>query len=165
MLYLSHKPRLRPKKGMLLFLGLVDVVQSINGHNLSLEASNLANDVLQNLASKVLHTFLVIAMEWSSSYIQLAKFSCIALKILEGKAPPFSLTVIQAIVALPTVEDQTKLAMEAILCFDAHALDSQEPTSFYDLSSSAGAYCLSNVDAQPARELRGALTWSCKYDE
>ena len=76
-----------------LSFGLADVVQYISGRNLSLEASNPLTDMMHILASKVLHTPLFTAMEWSSSGIQPAKIFHLVCRILEGKASPSSLTI------------------------------------------------------------------------
>ena len=85
-----------------LSFGLADVVQSVNGRNSTLDASNPATDVLHTLASKVLHTPLFTTMEWSSSDIQSTKVFYLAGRILERKTPPFSLTVAQATADFPT---------------------------------------------------------------
>ena len=88
-----------------LFFGLADAIPSVNGHHLSLEASNPATNVMHTLASKVLHTPLFTAIEWSSSGVQSAKVFHLAGRILEEKPPPSSLTVAQATADLPTMED------------------------------------------------------------
>ena len=145
-----------------LSFGLADAAQSVSGRNSSLEASNPVTDVLHTLASKVLHTPLFTAMEWSSSDIQPAKVFHLAGRILEGKATPSSLTVANATTDLPTTEDpeeaakrRARLAEEAIASFDAHTLDGQEPTSSYHSPAFASAAYLSDVAARPARERRG----------
>ena len=145
-----------------LYFRLVDAAQSVLGRNLSLKASNPAIDVVHTLVSKVLHTFLFIAMEWSSSDIQPARIFHLASRILEGKTPPSSLTVAQATADLLTTEDpveaanrRARLVVEAIASFDAHALDGQDPTSSYDSPAFASATYLSDVAARFARERRG----------
>ena len=101
-------------------------------------------------------------MEWSSFGIQLAKVSHLVGRILKGKTPPSSLTMAQATADLHTTEDpeevarrQGKFAAEAIASFDAHASDSQMPTTSYDSPASAGATYLSDVVARPACKRRG----------
>ena len=109
---------------------LADAVQSVSGHNSSLEASNPAIDVVHTLGSKVLHTLLLTVIEWSSSGIEPAKVFHLAGRILEKNAPPSFLTVAQAIADLPTTEDaeetarwRAKVAAEVIAPFNAHASD------------------------------------------
>jgi hypothetical protein len=144
-----------------LSFGLADAVQSVSGRNSNLEASNPTTDVVHTLASKVLHTPLFTAMEWSSSDFQPAKVFHLAGRILEGKTLS-SLTVAQATTDIPTMEDpeeaakrRARLVEEAIASFNAHTLNGQEPTSSYHSPASAGAAYLSDVAARPARERRG----------
>jgi hypothetical protein len=101
-------------------------------------------------------------MEWFSSDIQPVKVFHLTGRILKGKETPSSLTVAQATVDLPTMEDpeeaakrRARLAEEAIASFDAHTLDGQEPTSSYHSPASSGAAYLSDVTARHARERRG----------
>ena len=145
-----------------LSFGLADAAQFVIGHNLSLEASNRVADVVHTLASKVLHTPLFTAIEWSSSGFQPAKVLYLAGRILEEKTSRFSLTVAQAIANIPTMEDleeaakrRARLAEEAITFFDIHTLDGQEPTSSYHSPASARATYLSDVAARPLCERRG----------
>ena len=145
-----------------LSFGLADVVQSISGQNSSMEASNLATDMMHTLASKVLHTSLFIVMEWSSPDIQPAKVFHLASRILEGRTSPSSLIVAQAIANLPITEDlekaarrQVRLAAEAITYFDAHVSGGQESTTFYNSPASAGTTYLSDVATRLACERQG----------
>ena len=145
-----------------LSFGLADAVQSVNGCHLSLKALNPATDVVHTLASKVLYTPLFAAMEWSSSGIPPAKVFHLAGKILEGKAPPFSLTVTQATADLHITGDPKEVAkrrarvvIEAITSFDALVFDGKKPTSSYDSPAFADAAYFSDGAAPPARELRG----------
>jgi hypothetical protein len=73
-------------------------VQSVGRHNPHVDDSIPATDVVYTLASKLLHTPLFTAIKWSSSTIQPSKVFHLADRILEGKAPPASLIVAQAIV-------------------------------------------------------------------
>ena len=145
-----------------LSFGLANVVQSLSGRNSCLRASNLVTSVVYTLASKVLHISLITTMEWSSFGIQPAKVSHLVGRILKGKTSPSSLTMAQATADLHTTEDpeevarrQGKFAAEAIASFDAHASDSQMPTTSYDSPASVGATYLSDVVARPACERRG----------
>lgn len=120
--------RLADQDGHTLFFSLVDVVHSASGHNSSLKNLNLMTDVVHILASKMLYTFLFIAMEWSSSDVQPPKVFHLPHRILKGKALPSSLIVAQASVDLPTTEDLEEVARkrarhagEAIASSDAHA--------------------------------------------
>ena len=68
----------------------------------------------------------------------------------------------QAIADLPTTKDpkemarrRAKLATEAIASFDAHALDSQMPTTSYDSPTSVGATYLYDVVVRLVRKHRG----------
>ena len=70
-----------------LSFGLADVVQFVNGRHPSDEVPNPVTDMVYTLASKVLHTPLFMAIEWSSPKFHLAG------RILEGKASSSSLTV------------------------------------------------------------------------
>ena len=136
--------------------GLLNVVQSVSGRNLSLEASNLVTEVVHILASKMLNIPLFTTMEWSSSGIQLVQVFHLACRILKRKAPLSSLTVAQATADLLTTEDpkeaarwRVRLAAEAIASFNTHTSNGLEPTSTYDSSTFTGAIYLLDVVARP----------------
>ena len=144
-----------------LSIGLADAAQSVGSYNPHVDALDPATDVVHTLASKLLHAPLFTAIEWLSSTIQPAKVFHLVGRILEGKAPPASLTVAQATVDPSSTEDPEKagkqrarLAAEAIASFDAYASNGPEPTTSYDSPVSAGAAYLSGVAARSARERR-----------
>lgn len=70
---------------LLLSFELVDAIQFFSGCNSSMEASNLMTDMMHMVASKVLHTPLFTAMDWSTPRYQPAKVFHLAIKILEMK--------------------------------------------------------------------------------
>ena len=114
------------------------------------------------LASKVLHTPLFTAMEWSSPEFQPTKVFHLAGRILEGKASIPSLTVAQATTDIFVSEDleevakrRARLAAETIASFDAHASDDRAPTTSCDLLVSTETIYLSDVAAGSACERRG----------
>ena len=79
-------------------LWLSGCCQSVGSHHTHVDASDPLTDVVDTLASKVLHTSLFAAMAWSSCGIQPAKVFHLAGRILEGKTTTTSLIVAQATV-------------------------------------------------------------------
>ena len=117
--------------------------------------------MVHTLASKVLHTPLFTAMEWSSPEFQPTKVFHLADRILERKTSSSSLTVAEAITNIPTSEDpeevakrQARLVVETIASFDAHTLDDRGPITSYDSRESTGAIYPSDVATRLARERR-----------
>ena len=109
---------------------LADVVQTVNGCNSSMDASNAAIDMVNSLVAKVLHTHFFTTTEWLPSNIQSSKIFHLTYRILEGKTSSSSLTVAQATANILTYEDHEEaakrramLAVEAITSFDVHTLD------------------------------------------
>ena len=122
----------------------------------------MAIDVAHTLASKVLHTPLFTAIDWSSPEFQSAKVFHLAGRILEGKASLPSMTVTQATTYIIASEDyekvakwRAKLVTETIASFDAHISNDRALTMSYDLPVSTGAAYLSDIAARPPRERCG----------
>ena len=88
-----------------LSFGLADAVQSISRRHLHVDASDLLTDVMYTLASKMLHTPLFTAIEWSSFGIQPTKVFYLASRILEEKTTLDLLTVAESTVDTSTTED------------------------------------------------------------
>lgn len=145
-----------------LSFGLAHVVQSVNGRNLSIEASNSTTDMVHMLASKVLHTPLFTAMDWLSPSIQPAQIFHLARRILKGNASLSSLTMAETIVDIPITQDtkevakwRVRLAKEAITLFDAHTSNVTGLTTSYDSPKFVGAAYLFDVATTLAHKCRG----------
>ena len=92
-----------------LSFGLADAIQSVSGCHPN-EVPNSTIDVVHTLASKVLHTHLFMAMDWSLPYFQPAKVFYLAGRILKGKASLPSMTMAQAAMDILASEDPKEVA-------------------------------------------------------